>query len=222
MIGSVMPMYQILQLPFGILIAGAMPGAVAIKFSVPFAVKFTKLHMKIHKKSYSYSWNTHDALDLRTWKFALRNTAYSFAIMYNIVSWTGIENDIFTNGAKLLLLAPIAFFSLFGAIITHVSIFLLTKSKLMYEDSGDGSKVNLGRDLLAKLDWAMSPIALISFGYGIWKNINEQFTLSLIFSIIFIFIILMYSSFFSFYFLKKVHLDKLMKNLKEKLNESIK
>ncbi|MBI4131582.1 MAG: hypothetical protein HY476_03735 [Nitrosarchaeum sp.] len=72
-----------------------------------------------------------------------------------------------------------------------------------------------------KLDWAISPILVISLAYSILKNVDGPFTLSIIGSIFGIFIINLYSSFFSFYFLKKVHLDKLMKRLKEQLNKKI-
>jgi len=217
MIGTIIPAYQILQLPFGILIVGAMPGLFAIKFSIPFSVRFAKIHMKWHKKSHTYNWNELNTKDPSTWKFAIRTSAYSFAIIYNIVSWSRIEEVIFINVNKLILITPIAVFSLLGAIIIHVSIFLLTKSGLMYENIEDGTRMSLGRDLLTRLDWAIGPMALISLGYSVWKNIYEPFTLSFIFSLIFIFVIILYSSFFSFYFLKKVHLDKLMKTMREKL-----
>lgn len=83
-IGMAVPDYSFLQLPFGIAIAGTMPGVFAIKFSVPFAMKFVSFHMKRHK-SYSYRWNDKTIKNPSTLKFALSTTLYSFAITYNIL-----------------------------------------------------------------------------------------------------------------------------------------
>lgn len=166
-----------------------------------------------------YSWSNIPVKNPSTLRFALSTTAYSFAITYNIAYWTGIEDAIFTTGAKLGLFVLIGFFSLFGAIITHVAIFLLTKSGLMCEDPSDGTKMNLGKNMLSKFDWAISPFVLISLGYSILKNIDELVTFSILGSIFGIFVVNLYASFFSFYFLKKVHLDKLMKRLQERLDK---
>ena len=220
-VGLTVPAYSFLQLPLQILFAGTIPGIFAIQCSIPFAVRFISLHKRFHKKSHSYVWSEIKPKDPPTWKFALSTTAYSFSITYNIMTWLGFEDEIFTTGNRLGLFVLIGLFSLFGAIITHVAIFLLTKSGLMYKDSSDGSRMNLGKEMLSKLDWAISPLVLISLGHGILKHINEPLTFSLLGSILGIFTVNLYASFFSFYFLKKVHSEKLMNRLRERLDKTI-
>lgn len=223
MIGSVMPEYSLLQLPFGLVAAGAIPGVFAIRFSVPLAVKFVRMHKRWNKfrhKNYSYELIATDKENKSTIKFALLTTAYSFAIIYNVLSWTGIEETIFKTSRMIPVFAGIGVLSLFGAITTHVAIFLLKKIRFMYQDPSDCSKINLGREMETKLGWAISPIILISLIHSIsTKSSDLFFSYGVVFGI---FIITLYSSFFSFYFLKRVHLEKILERLRKQLELEMK
>lgn len=100
-------------------------------------------------------------------------TAYSFAIIYNILNWTGLDELVFKTPRMLTVLAGLTVLSLFSAITIHVSIFLLTKVGFMYQDPDDGSKINLGREMEIKFGDAISPILLISLAYSIAIKNND-------------------------------------------------
>jgi len=216
-IGLFVPAYSYLQAPFAFLFFFTIPVGFAIEFSPALAARFVSIHKRWHKERYVYLYRPINSKPPSIWKYALRTAAYQFAIVYTIISYTGIEEKFYQlNFIVNITLISIA--ALFVANIIHVAIYLLTRAGIMYTDKDDGSIINLGRELAGKLDWAISPFILISFTYSIiTKSGNPYYVVTGISTVL---VLTLIASAVSFFLLKRVHMDKLIIKLAKKLEKN--
>lgn len=216
---GLIPTYFYLRYPLAFVVFFTIPCGLAVAYSPALAARFVSFHKKWYKGRYTYSYNQATTKLPSIWKYAIRTTAYQFAIVYTVMSYTGIEEKFYQSNNFFPIIISISILALFCANIIHVAIYLLKRARIMYEDKEDGSKINLGRELAGKLDWAISPIILISFIHSIIiKSGNPYFIIIDILTVLFLTII---ASAVSFFFLKNIHLDKLIIKLSEKLKKII-
>lgn len=218
-IGQTYPPLQFLIIPHAMTMLALIPIGVAILSSSNFAEKFVRLHKWWHRNNGSYSYATIEVKMQPVWKSALKTTAYSFAIIYNILLWTGTLDTILNNPNKLPVMVVIFMPSLFAALVIHLSIYLLTKSGLMFEDKEDGSRINLGREMTSKLDWAISPILLVSLIYSVVTKPQTMPYVLMMMLVLFMFCY--YAAFIGLYILKKYRINQLSIDVKRRLNRVI-
>lgn len=209
-----------LQIPFGITMLAVIPGGVAIETSVGFAVRFVRMHKWWHKSNvFSYSFYPGSIKLPSSFRFSLKNTLYTFAIMYAVLSWSGLADSIFNDANKLPAIAGITLLCLFGGSVFNVAMHLLIQSRLMFENKEDGSRNSLGSEMARRFGWAISPILLVSFAYSaVTTSVDLLLFLS---TILTLGGLCLYSSFFSFYVLKRKHLDKMKDKLMDRLGKII-
>lgn len=213
---------EYLKFPFALTVFAVMPGLFAIQLSVPFAKRFVKLHKIRHKKPfYKYTLSESRPLPPSSLGFSLRNLLYTFAIAFSVMSWTGTLEVFLTDSLNALGgLMSIIMLSLFVGSVLNVSIVLLKYSRIRIENTQEETRNSLGHDMASRFDWTISPILIISFAYSIVTSLND---LSLfVFTILFIAGLCFYSSFFSFYFLKRKHLPRMQDSLIRELNKFMK
>ena len=218
-IGWAIPTYFYLQFPLAFAFFFTIPGGFAIAYSPALAARFVSLHKKLYKGRYVYSYNQSTTKIPSIWKYAIRTAAYQFAIIYTIISYTGIDEKFYQPHSFVTIITIFSIPALFCANIIHVAIYLLRRANVMYEDKEDGSRINLGRELAGKFDWAISPFILISFAQSIiTKSGNPYYVAGGILTVLLLTVI---ASAVSFFFLKNVHLDKLIIKLAKKLEKII-
>ena len=206
-----------LEIPFVMTMLAAIPAAISIACSPSFTQRFATLHKWLHQNHGSYMYATIEAKTPSVWKFALRTTLYSFAILCNIFSFTGMFDTISENTNKVIvLLIALSIPSLFAASIINVATYLLTKSGLMFENKEDGSKINLGREMSSNLGWAISPVVFTSLIYPLVTKLQIMSYILLAFVILFAFCF--YAAILSYYLLEKFQMNRLMINVKHRLN----
>jgi len=201
-----------LQAPFTVTVVALIPGIFVITVSPKFSVKFVKIHKFFHKKKYySYSFNENSFKLPSSIKFSAKNSLYTITILYTVLNWSGLMDESLLEGSRIVLVVMITSIALFAGSILHVSIYLLKQTGLMFENKQDSSKNSLGSEMLNKFDWALSPFLLISFAHSIiLLSLNLSQFLGVMLAIVAISI---YSSFFSFYFLKRKHFDRMISEI---------
>lgn len=207
---------QFLQVIFGALVLTTLPGIAATAFSPEFAAKFVKFHMKWHKKKGTYTRLPNNLLGFSIWKSSLRTMGYLFAIIYTVLDWSGTSELILGNPSKSFAILGLGILALIAGSIIEVSIYLLKRYGQMFENTKDGTKINLGHELHHILEFIVSPIALISFTRVVLtKSFNVEFIVIMILTLA---AVSFYSTTISFLFLRrKKMLDKLMAKLERLL-----
>lgn len=193
---------QLLIIPGALAMLALISTVVIIASSSSFIEKFVRLHKWRNRNNGSYSYSTIEVKTPSIWKFTLRTTWYSLAIIYNILAWTGGLDAMLNNLNKTPAMIGVFMPALFAALIINASTYLLTKSGLMFEDKRDGSKINLGREMTAKLDWAISPVLLLSLIYVIVTKLQAMLFVLTMMSDLAVFCF--YAAFVGFYLLKKI------------------
>lgn len=204
------------QIPFAIIIMATLPGIAALGFSVDFAVMFIKFHRffqrKIRKNHVTYYTKKQFSVEPRTRNLILTNVLYSFGLIFFILRSVGIER--ITNGNIMVLIIGSFFLSLIFASGLNIAIYLMRKQGIMFENTKDGSRINLGSQFNDRIIIFVAPLQIASFLYVIFTEIDLLgFFISLGISLGFC----LGSSAFSFYFLKKIHAEKLMTKFTQRL-----
>lgn len=208
---------QFVQAIFGMLILSTIPIVAATSFSPEFAAKFVKIHMKRYKKKGTYTRLPND-LGFSIWKSSGRTILYLFAIIYTVLDWSGTSELILGNPSKSLAILGLGIMALIAASIIEVSIYILKRYGQIFENEKDGTKINLGNELHHRLEFIVSPIALISFTRVILtKSFNVEFVVIMILTLV---AVSFYSTTISFLLLRrKKMLDKLMAKLERLLEQ---
>jgi hypothetical protein len=206
-----------LQLIYALFILTTLPFVAATSYSPEFAANFIKLHERFHKKKGIYIKMPSD-LRFSIWKSAGRTVVYVFAMIYTILDWSGISETVFGSPGKLVFLVALVLMTLIIASIFEVSIFLLRRYGLIFENKNDGTRINLGEDLHRKLDYIASPIALVSFTHTVLtKSFNLQFVVIMLLTFV---AISFYSTTISFLMLRRKNIpDQMIAKLDRLINK---
>lgn len=208
---------QFVQAIYGALILSTLPMIAATAYSPEFAAKFVKLHKRFCGKNGTYTRFPND-LRFSIWKSSLRTVVCLFAIIYTVLDLSGTSELILGNPSKSLAILGLGIIALMVAPIIEVSIYLLKRYGQVFENRKDGTKINLGNELHRKLEYILSPIALISFTHMILtKSFNVEFVAIMILTLV---AVSFYSTTISFLLLRrKKMLDKLMDKLERILDQ---
>ncbi|CUR52812.1 membrane protein of unknown function [Nitrosotalea devaniterrae] len=206
-----------LGIPFAMTMLALIPAAISIECSPGFTQRFATLHKWRHQDHGSYTYATIEAKTPSVLKFSIRTTLYSFAIICNILTWTGMLDALSENANRVVIIMMLTSVpSLFAASIINVATYLLTKSGLMFENKEDSSRINLGREMSSNLEWAISPFIFTSLIYPLVTK--PQIMLYILLAMLILFAFCFYTAIISYYLLKKFQLDRLMVNVKRRLS----
>lgn len=217
------PLSILLALPLVMLILSALPLIAAVSFSVDIAVLFVKLHKKYHKiysiilkinNKPTYTIRKEFEKDTSQKNFIFFNTWYSLGIIFLVLDTFGIDKmqqPAIVFVVMLGLILP----SIIISSALNISIYLMKKRSIMFENN-DGTRMSLGSQLGNMVNSFMSPIQIISISYVFTQSISGiSFIVSLVLSLI----ICLSASWFSFYFLKRKQITKLMDKFAQKLQD---
>lgn len=215
--GQLNPSLWFLAVPFTGTILALMPAGLATMCSPGLTERFAKFHKRRNQDKGSYYYSTVGIKIPSVLKFSLRTTLYAFAIMCNVLSLTGMFETLSENINKTIVsLMMLSIPSLFIASIINVAIYLLTKSGLMFENKEDNSRINLGKELLSRFDWAISPIAFTSLIYPLVTKFHLMTFVLITMMVVFIFCF--YAAFMSYYLLKKFQMNRLTTSVQRRLD----
>lgn len=209
---------QFVQDFYGMFMFSAIPLAAVVSYSHKFASWFVGFHKRFYGKTGQYSKLPQD-LKFSILKSSSRTVIYIFAIVYTVLDWSGANEFVFRNPTGLIAIMLIAFMAIIPASIMEISPYLLKRYGLMFENGKDGTKINLGGELQRRLEFIISPIALISFAHAIFiKSSNIESVLVMIFVLV---VLSFYSTIVSFFLLRrKNNLNRLMDKLELLLNRN--
>lgn len=206
----------VLVLPFLFLTLSVLPVVLANSFSRDLAILFLKFHRFLNKNKCIYILETIEPGKPSLWKFPLKTVALTLAIFYNFFNRSGnlqialSDLNFYRNTIDVILV------SLCIASVVNVAIFILTRAGLMFANKDDKSKINLGREMSDRFNWALSPTVILSLGYYIATKSN----LAVSIPEITIFVSLCsFSAFFSLIILRKWYLEKMVNNLVSQLKK---
>ncbi len=193
-----------LAFPYIVLIAGTLPAVFAIVMSVFVASWFVKIHRFLNRKknvSY-YISNEFSFTEIRLPTFVVMTVIHSVAMTYLIVRifTPFVAKDLLSDAVFLMITMWMC--SWFAFALGFAS-WLLTRSGLMFENKTDGTRINLGVDMQNKLTQAIGYQAAATLIVLIISNLSN-FSVLMTMAMAIAFIILP-SSLFSIYIIKKKH-----------------
>lgn len=217
------PLFILFALPFVVLMLSALPLIGAVSFSVNIAVLFVKLHKKSHKlysrilkinHEPTYSIRREFEKDTSQKNFIFFNTWYSLGLILFFLQTIGIDKIQHSDIVLVVMLSLISPSIIISSAL-NISIYLMKKRSIMFENN-DGTRMNLGSQLGNMINSFMSPIQIISISYVFTQSSSGiSFMATLLLSLI----ICLLGSWFSFYFLKRKQMTKLMDEFAQKLRD---
>lgn len=187
-------------------------------YSPEFAAKFVRVHKRFYGKKGTYTRLPNNDLVFSIWKSSLRTVLFLFAIIYTVLDWSGTSELILGKSAGVPVILGLGILALIVASIIEVSIYILKRYGQIFENEKDGTKINLGNELHRRLEFIVSPIALISFTRVILtKSFNVEFVVIMILTLV---AISFYSTTISFLLLRRKKMpEKLMAKLERLLEQ---
>lgn len=209
---------QFVQAIYGALILSTIPMVAVMAYSPEFAAKFVRVHKRFYGKKGTYTRLPNNDLGFSIWKSSLRTVLFLFAIIYTVLDWSGTSELILGKLAGVLVILALSILALIAASIIEVSIHLLKRYGQIFENRKDGTRINLGNELHHRLEFIVSPIALIFFTRVILtKSFNIQFVVIMILTLV---SVSFYSTTISFLLLRrKKMLEKLMAKMERLLEQ---
>jgi hypothetical protein len=207
---------ELLAIPYVVLIIGTLPGMAALSISTSFALTFVFFHrLFCGKKNVRYYFDS-QYVDENMHLSRLVGWAaiHSIAMAYLIARVTGflfhrdIANDPVTMMILMWMSSWFAFALAFGS-------WLLRRSGYMFENTVDGTRINLGveMDKALKRSIGIQTIATsIILAGTISQSVSTLMTLALTIAMITV-----PSTLFSVYFIRKRHSMRMLSNLISRL-----
>lgn len=197
---------------FGIMLLAFLPGIFSIVLAPGITIKFIKLHKRFQRKTdYRYFFIENKIPAPLSIKFAFVNSLYTISIMYSFLNWTGSMNMSQEVSSLIGMMIVITMPSLLIGSVLHISSVLLKYTGLMFENKKEETTIKVGAEFNSKLQWVLSPILVISLVHSALVNdLDLPFFLGAVFAIL---VIGIFSSFVSFYVLKKKHIEKMKEGI---------
>jgi hypothetical protein len=206
----------ILVIPFLLFALIAVPVALVTSFSQDVGVWFVRFHKFRNKNKGIYTFETIAPSKASVWKFPLKIIALTIAIFYNVLNWTGNLKPAFSDFSVFRVPIDVILISLCIASVVNVTIYILTRTGIMFETYEDKSKINLGRELSGQFNWAVSPTAFLTLGYYIITKSNLVISIPEITDFLWM---CAFSAFLSFIVLRKLYFEKMVNDLTSKLKK---
>lgn len=210
------PKFVFLQLPFAIIVVSILPGVAGVAFSVPLASIVLWLDNNIFnfrkKNKIRYFTNEQFKEKGSYLNYTKYNLWYTIGIIFFILRTTP---NIFTTAEPNLpgLTIITSFLAIIFGSGINLAISLIKMKSIFCENKQDGSIINFGSLYRTKLNFSLGFLQIIYFIYAASHEANfVAFLISLGISMMIFFA----SSLFSYHFLQKHHIQRLLNQFDKK------